>query len=274
MDDLLGAVRLIGLPATVERDQGERDAVDRPVESEGAVAPELACVAEGEHAEVEVGPAADHGGRRDRGTAPERELVRAARRSSACSWPSGPRGLRAGPAAGDEHEQRRHHHHRHSPASLRPLHPHRSGPRCVAAPRAREPSSASSHSLPARPRPSPAAAGCTGSSGRHRAASRPRCHRDERNLHAFLRTSLPPVLDRREVSSSASPCGWACERPGDGTKARALQSRSSRTSRFGTLADVVDHYDSFFALRLTPTEKTDLVEYLKSAPSEEESGGD
>ena len=34
--------------------------------------------------------------------------------------------------------------------------------------------------------------------------------------------------------------------------------------RFPTLFDVVDHYDKFFGLGLTPTEITDLVEYLKS----------
>jgi cytochrome c peroxidase len=34
--------------------------------------------------------------------------------------------------------------------------------------------------------------------------------------------------------------------------------------RFATLQQVVDHYDSHFALGLTPAEKTDLVEYLKS----------
>lgn len=34
--------------------------------------------------------------------------------------------------------------------------------------------------------------------------------------------------------------------------------------RFATLSDVVDHYDSFLELGLTPQEKADLVEYLKS----------
>ena len=32
----------------------------------------------------------------------------------------------------------------------------------------------------------------------------------------------------------------------------------------GTLIDVVNHYDSLFGLRLTATQKTDLVEYLKT----------
>ncbi len=34
--------------------------------------------------------------------------------------------------------------------------------------------------------------------------------------------------------------------------------------RFATLLDVVNHYNDFFELGLTPTEKNDLVEYLKS----------
>jgi hypothetical protein len=34
--------------------------------------------------------------------------------------------------------------------------------------------------------------------------------------------------------------------------------------RFATLRDVVNHYDAFFSLGLTPQEKSDLVQYLKS----------
>jgi cytochrome c peroxidase len=34
--------------------------------------------------------------------------------------------------------------------------------------------------------------------------------------------------------------------------------------RFKTLGAVVDHYDSCFQLALSPQEKTDLVEFLKS----------
>jgi hypothetical protein len=41
--------------------------------------------------------------------------------------------------------------------------------------------------------------------------------------------------------------------------------------RFPTLLDVVNHYDSCFNLGLSGGEKTDLVEYLKSLPSDEES---
>jgi cytochrome c peroxidase len=34
--------------------------------------------------------------------------------------------------------------------------------------------------------------------------------------------------------------------------------------RFAVLSDVVNHYDDHFALKLTPSEKKDLEEYLKS----------
>jgi len=34
--------------------------------------------------------------------------------------------------------------------------------------------------------------------------------------------------------------------------------------------DVVNHYDSCFSLGLSDGEKSDLVEYLKSLPTEEE----
>jgi cytochrome c peroxidase len=34
--------------------------------------------------------------------------------------------------------------------------------------------------------------------------------------------------------------------------------------RFPTLGSVIDHYNGFFGLALTPQERSDLVEYLKS----------
>jgi len=40
--------------------------------------------------------------------------------------------------------------------------------------------------------------------------------------------------------------------------------------RFATLADVVAHYDGVFSLALTDGERSDLVEYLKSLPDEED----
>ncbi|MGE5171157.1 MAG: hypothetical protein ACM3JC_12410 [Rudaea sp.] len=46
----------------------------------------------------------------------------------------------------------------------------------------------------------------------------------------------------------------------------ANKGRYFHDGRFATLADVVDHYDTFFKLALTAQEKHDLVEYLKSLP--------
>ena len=37
-----------------------------------------------------------------------------------------------------------------------------------------------------------------------------------------------------------------------------------RFDTFGTLLDVVNHYDRHFGLRLSEQEKADLIEYLKS----------
>lgn len=42
------------------------------------------------------------------------------------------------------------------------------------------------------------------------------------------------------------------------------KGRFFHDGRFQTLLDVVNHYDGFFGLGLTPQEKSDLVEYLKS----------
>ncbi len=52
------------------------------------------------------------------------------------------------------------------------------------------------------------------------------------------------------------------------TPLRGLASHAKRgfyhDGRFATLGDVVDHYDSFLGLGLSPAQKADLVEYLKS----------
>jgi hypothetical protein len=48
----------------------------------------------------------------------------------------------------------------------------------------------------------------------------------------------------------------------------ANKGRFYHDGRFATLGDVVDHYDVFFKLGLTSSEKRDLVEYLKSLPPE------
>ena len=46
------------------------------------------------------------------------------------------------------------------------------------------------------------------------------------------------------------------------------KGRYFHDGRFATLLDVVNHYNTHFSLGLTGQEKTDLVEYLKSLPSE------
>jgi len=52
------------------------------------------------------------------------------------------------------------------------------------------------------------------------------------------------------------------------TPLRGLSAHGKRgyyhDGRFATLADVVDHYDAFFQLGLSPSQKADLVEYLRS----------
>jgi len=48
------------------------------------------------------------------------------------------------------------------------------------------------------------------------------------------------------------------------------KGRFYHDGRFATLLDVVNHYNTRFSLGLTDMEKSDLVEYLKSLPSEED----
>ena len=50
----------------------------------------------------------------------------------------------------------------------------------------------------------------------------------------------------------------------------ANKGRYYHDGRFATLLDVVNHYNTRFSLGLTAQEKSDLVEYLKSLPSEED----
>ena len=50
----------------------------------------------------------------------------------------------------------------------------------------------------------------------------------------------------------------------------ANRGRYYHDGRFKTLLDVVNHYNTHFSLGLTAQEKNDIVEYLKSLPSEEE----
>jgi hypothetical protein len=47
----------------------------------------------------------------------------------------------------------------------------------------------------------------------------------------------------------------------------ANKGRFYHDGRFATLLEVVNHYDTFFKLGLTDSEKRDLIEYLKSLTS-------
>jgi len=47
----------------------------------------------------------------------------------------------------------------------------------------------------------------------------------------------------------------------------ANKGRYYHDGRFATLLDVVNHYNTRFSLGLTPQEKLDVVEYLKSLPA-------
>lgn len=45
---------------------------------------------------------------------------------------------------------------------------------------------------------------------------------------------------------------------------RTNKGRLYHDGRFATLPDVIEHYNMFLNLKLTDTEKAELVEYLKS----------
>ncbi len=57
---------------------------------------------------------------------------------------------------------------------------------------------------------------------------------------------------------------WARMRAGNATDPSGNGHGFYHDGRFPTLPDVVDHYDQFLGLGLTPAQKSDLVEYLKS----------
>lgn len=66
-----------------------------------------------------------------------------------------------------------------------------------------------------------------------------------------------------DFEASRSPTGLYRTTPLRGLFARA-KGGFYHDGRFPTLIDVIDHYDNHFDLQLTPEEKNDLVEYLKS----------
>jgi hypothetical protein len=77
-----------------------------------------------------------------------------------------------------------------------------------------------------------------------------------------------PMHSAEEIGIDDFQSGRSPDRMYRTTPLRGLFARSKggfyHDGRFATLADVVDHYDRFFNLRLSAAEKADLVEYLKS----------
>ncbi len=73
----------------------------------------------------------------------------------------------------------------------------------------------------------------------------------------------PAEIGIDDFQSSRSPDGRYRTSPLRGLFAHA-KGGFYHDGRFATLADVVEHYDTTFALGLTAAEKSDLVEYLKS----------
>lgn len=66
-----------------------------------------------------------------------------------------------------------------------------------------------------------------------------------------------------DFEAMRSPTGKYRTTPLDGLFAKE-KGGFYHDGRYATLNDVVDHYDQYFSLKLTPAEKQDLTEYLKS----------
>jgi hypothetical protein len=77
------------------------------------------------------------------------------------------------------------------------------------------------------------------------------------NLHR------PEEIGIDSFQSDRSPDGRYRTAPLRGLSAH-MKRGFYHDGRFATLADVVDHYDAQLALGLSPAQKADLVEYLKS----------
>jgi cytochrome c peroxidase len=73
----------------------------------------------------------------------------------------------------------------------------------------------------------------------------------------------PEEIGIDDFQSSRSPDKRYRTTPLGGLFARA-KGGFYHDGRFANLIDVVNHYDQHFSLNLTPAEKSDLVEYLKS----------
>lgn len=87
------------------------------------------------------------------------------------------------------------------------------------------------------------------------------CHRQPLYADNVLHTGAEIGID--DFEAMRSPTGKYRTTPLGGLFARA-KGGFYHDGRFATYLDVVNHYDRHFSLRLTNTEKHDLVEFLKS----------
>jgi hypothetical protein len=89
------------------------------------------------------------------------------------------------------------------------------------------------------------------------------CHVAPQYTEPGWNMHLPSEIGIDDFQASRSPDGRYRTTPLKGMVARQ-KGGFYHDGRFATLADVVDHYDSFFRLGLTPAEKTELVEFVRS----------
>jgi cytochrome c peroxidase len=76
-----------------------------------------------------------------------------------------------------------------------------------------------------------------------------------------LHTAVEIGID--DFEAKRSPTGKYRTTPLGGLFART-KGGYYHDGRFATLNDVINHYNNHFSLKLTPSEKQDLAEYLKS----------
>jgi hypothetical protein len=89
------------------------------------------------------------------------------------------------------------------------------------------------------------------------------CHTEPLTTEPGWHMHTPEEIGIDDFQSSRAPDKGYRTTPLHGLFARS-KGGFYHDGRFPTLLDVVNHYDSFKGLSLTPAEKSDLVEYLKS----------
>jgi len=95
------------------------------------------------------------------------------------------------------------------------------------------------------------------------AAGCARCHVPPLYTEPGWNMHEPSEVGIDDFQASRSPDGRLRTAP---LRAMFIRDRGGfyHDGRFATLADVVDHYDTHFSLGLSPQDKSDLVEFVKS----------